>query len=78
MTPLALSGSASRIRCALLPPKPKRTKPPKKDGRPLPTKTMRSTNSDKAEQVKRALKERQRKLKKQEDDDESSETSSEF
>jgi len=67
-----------RKQLKLLPPKPKRVKPPKKDGRPLPTKTMRSTNSDKAEQVKRALKERKRKLKKQEDDDESSETSSEF
>merc|ERR1711959_879207 len=65
-----------RKQLKLLPPK--RIKPPKKDGSPLPTKTMRSTNSDKAEQVKRALKERKRKLKKQEDDDESSETSSEF
>jgi len=67
-----------RKQLKLLPPKPKRVKPPKKDGRPLPTKTMRSTNSDKAEQVKRALKERKRKLKQQEDDDEISETSSEF
>lgn len=67
-----------RKQLKLLPPKPKRVKPPKKDGRPLPTKTMRSTNSDKAEQVKRALKESKRKLKQQEDDDEISETSSEF
>lgn len=67
-----------RKQIKLLPPKPKRTKPPKKDGRPLPTKTMRSTNSDRAEQVKRAFKERKRKLKQQEDDDEISETSSEF
>merc|ERR1719231_1864580 len=59
-----------RKQIKLLPPKTKRVKPPKKDGRPLPTKTMRSTNSDKAEQVKRALKERKRKLKQQEDDDE--------
>ena len=66
-----------RKQIKLLPPKPKRTKPPKKDGRPLPTKTMRSTNSDKAEQVKKALKERKRKLKQQQDDDEISETSSE-
>lgn len=72
----------TRSQITLLPPKKPRSKSPKKDGRPLPTKTMRSSNqsAERNKQIKEAYESRMMKksMNDNEEDTDSTSNSEDF